>query len=260
MKLFITKLYRLMALTVAVLAIGVISASASVDIPRESLNYRVMFKWGLINKKAGWARLTYRPLGATAHAVLYAGSEPWADKIYCLRDTLYSTIRTSSMTPTFYERVANEDNKYSRDIVRFSHSGHNVTATADRYRRAKPGAELKHATATLSAVGVTVDMLSAFYYVRNMPFATMQPMQQRVINIFSAKKKERLTITYVGREKVKIDNRTFDTYHIKFRFTTEGSKKSSDDIDTWLETDSPHRPVKLEGKLKIGKILCLLDE
>lgn len=257
---YLTRLICSLAIALTAFAGMPVQARAAVEIHRESLNYSVMFKWGIINKKAGWARLTYQPNGATAQAVLYAGSEPWADKIYCLRDTLYSTIRTSSMTPVYYERVANEDNKYSRDVLRFSQAGNEVTATADRYRRAKPGAELKHASTTLSAMGVTVDMLSAFYYVRTMPFASMQPMQQRIINIFSAKKKERLTITYVGTERVRTGNRTFDTYHIRFRFTTEGSKKSSDDIDTWLETAAPHRPVKLEGKLKIGKIMCLLDQ
>lgn len=256
----INGLRRLVMEVLLMISVAVAASATSVEIPRETLNYRVMFKWGLINKKAGWARLTYEPSGATAKAVLYAGSEPWADRIYRLRDTLYSNIRVPSMTPTYYERLANEDGKYSRDIVKFSHSGNNVRAETHRYRRAKPGAELKYAATELSAVGVTVDMVSAFYYVRTMPFATMKPGQQRIINIFSAKKKERLTITYTGRERVKIDNREYDTYHIKFRFTTDGSRQSSDDIDTWVETAAPHRPVKLEGKLKIGRVLCLLDQ
>lgn len=258
----ISRIFRtaLMAVTASILlAAAALPASATVNIPKESLTYRVMFKWGLINKKAGWARLDYSPRGATSQAILYAGSEPWADRLYYLRDTLTTTMRTASMTPVYYERVANEDGKYARDVVRFSHTGNRVTADAERYRRAKPGAELKHASAMLEAEGITVDMVSAFYYCRTLPFADMQPGQQRIINIFSAKKKERLTITYVGTEEVTIDNRHYSTYHIKFRFTTDGTKKSSDDIDTWVETAAPHTPVKLEGKLKIGKIMCLLE-
>lgn len=244
------------------LFLGSVSAAGAQNssIPTETLSYKVMFKWGLINKKAGWARLSYTPNGATAYAVLHAGSEPWADKIYYLRDTLTSTIDTRTMTPNYYERVANEDGKYSRDVVKFTRNGQNISASTERYRRAKPGAELKTTTGTLEAQGVTVDMVSAFYYVRTMPFDRMETGQQRIINIFSAKKKERLTITYQGRETIKIDGKSYDTYHIRFRFTTEGSKKSSDDIDTWVEVAEPHRPVKLEGRLKIGKIMCLIDE
>lgn len=256
-----TKIQRLFAGLAAALIIMLLAVpmTAAVNIPAETLNYKVMFKWGLINKKAGWARLEYTPGAVTSDAVLYAASEPWADRIYTLRDTLYSTIRPSSMTPVYYERVANEDGKYARDVIKFTHSGSKVSATTRRYRRSKPGAELKQADNTLEAEGATVDMLSAFYYIRSMPFARMQPGQQRIINIFSAKRKERLTITFVGEEQVKIDSGTYNTYHVKFRFTTEGSKQSSDDIDTWLETAAPHIPVKLEGKLKIGKIMCLLD-
>lgn len=242
-----------------IIMLSALQATAKVNIPAETLNYKVMFKWGLINKKAGWARLEYTPGSVTSEAVLYAASEPWADRLYTLRDTLYSTIRPASMTPVYYERVANEDGKYARDVIRFTHAGSKVSATTRRYRRSKPGAEMKQADNTLEAEGATVDMLSAFYYIRSMPFDRMQPGQQRIINIFSAKRKERLTITFVGEERVKIDDSSYDTYHVKFRFTTEGSKQSSDDIDTWLETAAPHVPVKLEGKLKIGKIMCLLE-
>lgn len=256
-----TKIPRFLAGLAAALVImlSAVQATAIVSIPAETLNYKVMFKWGLINKKAGWARLEYKPGTVTSEAVLYAASEPWADRLYTLRDTLYSTIHQASMTPVYYERVANEDGKYARDIIKFTHSGSKVRATTRRYRRSKPGAELKQADNTLEADGSTVDMLSAFYYIRSMPFARMQPGQQRIINIFSAKRKERLTITFVGEEQVKIDSGTYNTYHVKFRFTTEGAKQSSDDIDTWLETAAPHIPVKLEGKLKIGKIMCLLE-
>lgn len=256
-----TKILRFFAGLAAALFItlSAVQATAKVNIPAETLSYKVMFKWGLINKKAGWARLEYTPGAVTSEAVLYAASEPWADRLYTLRDTLYSTIRTSSMTPVYYERVANEDGKYARDIIKFAHAGNKVNATTKRYRRSKPGAALKQADNTLQAEGATVDMLSAFYYIRSMPFARMQPGQQRIINIFSAKRKERLTITFVGEEQVSIDSDDYNTYHVKFRFTTEGSKQSSDDIDTWLKTDAPHIPVKLEGKLKIGKIMCLLE-
>lgn len=249
-----------LTLTALMIAIAVTAPVATaVEIPRESLRYKVMFKWGLINKKAGWARLEFTPGREVAQAVLYAGSEPWADHLYYLRDTLTTHMLPSSLTPVYYERVANEDGKYARDIVRFFREGQKVRATTDRYRRGEEETETRHAAAELEALGVTVDMVSAFYYVRTLPFSRMEPGQQRIINIFSAKKKERLTITFGGTERINIDHRSYDTYHIRFRFTTEGGKQSSDDIDTWVETAPPHRPVKLQGKLKIGKIMCLLE-
>lgn len=247
----------------AVLTSGAAAAGATLPntspFPTESLSYKVMFKWGLISKKAGWARLDYTPGGLISEAVLYAGSEPWADKLYYLRDTLTTRMHTTSHTPLYYERVANEDGKYARDVVKFTSNGTSVKAMTERYRRAKNATETKQSFGELDAIGVTVDMVSAFYYARTLPFGSMTNGQQRIINIFSAKKKERLTITFLGKETVEIDSRSYPAYHITFRFTTEGGKQSSDDIDTWIEIAPPHRPVKLEGKLKIGKITCLLE-
>lgn len=49
-----------------------------------------------------------------------------------------------------------------------------------------------------------------------------------------------------------------EAYHIKFNFTQDGGKKSSDDIDAWISTDSRHIPLYLVGKLPIGEIRVYL--
>ncbi len=140
----ITKLLR----AIIILAVAIVMSHAPalaagpatpLSIPRESLSYKVMFKWGLINKKAGWARLDYSPAGATATAVLYAGSEPWADKLYYLRDTLTTRMSTANHTPEYYERVANEDGKYARDVVQPSHSHHPPIPSCAPRSRAQAG-------------------------------------------------------------------------------------------------------------------------
>lgn len=227
--------------------------------PSESLHYKVMFKWGLINKKAGTADLVLTPGADYLKATLTAKNEPWADGIYKLRDTLISHMDPVTMTPSYYERIAHEDGKYARDIVRFNQTEKIVTAHTERYRRKSDGAEPTSALNTLSASGVTVDMVSAFYYLRKLDFSRMSPGQSVTVNIFSAKRKELLRIIFRGKEKVKIDNKSYDTWRVSFTFTTDGAKKSSDNIDTWIETTGEHIPVKLRGKLKIGSILCLLE-
>ncbi len=124
----ITKLLR----AIIILAVAIVMSHAPalaagpatpLSIPRESLSYKVMFKWGLINKKAGWARLDYSPAGATATAVLYAGSEPWADKLYYLRDTLTTRMSTANHTPAQYLyiyiiiKINNCQQMYSADFI-----------------------------------------------------------------------------------------------------------------------------------------------
>lgn len=236
------------------------AAPAARTVPTETLHYKVLFKWGLINKKAGTATLTLTPRADYLVARLTARNESWADGFYKLRDTLTSHIDPVSMTPSYYERIAHEDGKYARDIVRFSRRGGEVTARTERVRSRDPRELPEPIINSLAATGVTVDMVSAFYYLRKLDFSKMTPGESNVINIFSAKRKELLRITFHGDEKVRIDKREYDTWRISFTFTTDGSRKSSDAIETWINTGGSHQPVKLRGKLKVGSILCLLEE
>lgn len=222
----------------------------------ETLHYKVMFKWGIVQKQAG--RATLRLAAAPDHfqATLYARSEPWADHFYRLRDTLISVMDRNDMLPRRYERIAHEDGRFDHDIIHISRSGDLFTGTSHRMRRKKKG-EISHSEITLKAEGPTVDLVSVFYYLRMLDFAAMQPGYTKTLNIFSGKRKELLTIRYVGKENLKLDGRTYPTYRISFTFTDEKSSKTSDDIDTWISTASDHIPLKLEGKLKVGKIRCL---
>ena len=58
----------------------------------ESLSYKVMYKWGLINKQAGTATLTISRNGDTYKSRLTAASAPWADKFYMVPLSVSRTI------------------------------------------------------------------------------------------------------------------------------------------------------------------------
>lgn len=220
----------------------------------ETLHYKVMYKWGLINKKAGDVEIKLQSQGDRYLAELTAASAPWADKIYCVRDTLRSEIIKNGLKPVIYEKFAHEgsDDKYDR--VRYRRQG--ATVIGDCYRLAYKKGQLKRdETRTLEATGTTVDMLTAFYYMRQLPFSQWEPGHVLTINIFSGKQQELLTIKYHGAEAVETDGKTYDCYKITFIFTSNGKKKTSDDMMAWIDT-SNLVPIKLEGKLPIGSVRC----
>lgn len=248
---------RLIIAATAVLLSIAAAFAASPRLTEETLNYKVMFKWGLVQKQAGRATLKLRQEPGHFKATLYARSEPWADHFYSLRDTLISTMSRHDFQPTHYERIAHEDGKYARDVITINRTGNLVNAESIRYRRNKKDAQIGATKITLEAEGPTVDLLSVFYYIRTIDFHALQPGYRRTINILSGKRKELLTISYKGTEELKLDNRTYTTYLISFTFTDEKSAKTSDDILTWIKADDSRIPLKLEGKLKVGKIRCL---
>ncbi|MCM1484239.1 MAG: DUF3108 domain-containing protein [Muribaculaceae bacterium] len=243
-------------LTVLMMALlGAITASAFSP-GNEVLKYKVLYKWGLIHKQAGTATLTLRASGAGYKAVATAKSAPWADKFYKLRDTLYTDMQRN-FAPVRYERIAHEDGKYSHDLLTFTHSGNTVKAHCQRWRQKKNETTPSYATLDLSAQGMTVDLFSSFYYLRSLPFGTMNPGTTHRINIFSGKKKELLTFTYSGLTTLKLDGKEYQTYKVKFTFTSDGKKQTSDPIEAWVSTDASHIPLKLVGKLKIGQVQCI---
>lgn len=232
---------------------GCFSASAATAFKNETLHYVISYKWGLIHKDAGEATLSLRQNGSNYRVVLAAKTKPWADKIYMTRDTLNATIRMRDLKPLSYEKITHEKGKYARDIITYSFSGSNTIGHAKRIREKK--GEIKTAETTLSATGPVYDMLSVFYYLRQLDYAQLNKNKIYTATVFSGSKKEKIKIRSLGIEKIKLrDKTTREAYHIKFNFTQEGGKKSSDDIDTWISTDASHIPLYLVGSLPVGQV------
>ena len=188
-------------------------ASNPVSLLDETLTYDVIYKWGFINKVAGYATMSY----------------------------------------TY---IAHENGKYKKDVLTFHRDGNTFTADAVRYKRKIEGEPLTSSTIHLEAQGMTVDMLSSFFYLRTLDFPNMKKGQSVTVNIFSGSKKEKLKITYMGTQNVSLNGRSFPSYYINFTFTRRGVESSAP-ISGWISTDGQRIPLKVEGKLPVGKVRAL---
>lgn len=243
---------RLSTLTAAIIAILCCRAVAPAQtFAPETLHYKVMYKWGLINKQAGTVAIRLDNDAASGYrARLTAASAPWADRFFRVRDTLQCRM-SHALAPSLYEKNSHEGKEDKVDRVVYSRQGHRVTAACTR-KKWKDGKLTVDERRELAAEGTTVDMLTAFYYMRALPFPTWQTGHVLTINIFSGKRKELLTIKYLGNEAV--DGQ--DCYHISFIFTSDGRTRTSDDMEAWISTAPDRIPLKLEGKLPVGKVKC----
>ncbi len=242
---------------IAGLALAIAPAiGANVEFKNESINYKVMFKWGMVNKQAGHATLTIRNNGSQYYTQLTAASESWADHFYKVRDTLNGIIDCAKFRPIYYERIAHEGSDHKHDTVNFSYVGAQVKGKCTRQKRDKKGNMVVDEKRDLGAMGTTVDMLTSFYYMRQLPYDTWKKGHVLTINIFSGKRKELLTIKYAGVETIKYDKKKYQCHHITFIFTSDGRTRTSENMDAWITTDARRIPIKLEGKLPVGKVQC----
>lgn len=234
-----------------------LSAFSATPFSNEVLKYTISYKWGLIHKDAADASLSLKRSGNDYNVMLTAKTKPWADKIYQVRDTLKGVIRVSDLKPLSYSKITHEKGKYALDELKYSYSGNSVTANTHKIRIKK--GNKSESENTLTANGPVYDMLSVFYYLRKLDYSQLNKNKIYTATIFSGSKKEKIKIKSLGIETIELKNKTKQkAYHIKFNFTSEGGKKSSDDIDTWISTDDSHKPLYLVGKLPIGEVRAYL--
>ena len=220
------------------------------DFNNETLNYEVVYHWGMIWKHAADASLTTRKTKDGYYAQLVGKTRSWADKVYPVRDTLKCTM-DNSLKPLRYEKLTHEKDYYARDVIKFSYNYSHTKAHCTRYRKSGT------TSIDLSAKAQAYDMVSVFYMLRNLDYGELSRNKNYTTVIFSGKEKEYLTINYKGVENIKMRDGTKRKAHrIDFRFTQEGGKKSSDNLSAWMSTDDSRIPLLLVGKLPVGEVKC----
>ena len=235
------------------------------NVLNENLYYDVLYKWGIISKKAGEVNLITQIDEPTQEftSMLVGKSTPFFDKFYTVRDTLSGRMMMTTLEPIYYEKIAHEGGAFRRDSLKYYRDvPGTVSATATIDKISKKG-EVSHGEKLMTATGITLDMLSAFYYMRFIDYDAMKPGESLLFNIFSGKKKEILRITYIEKTQITpevLDNQPMDVYHISFTFTyaDNNQKKSSDPIQAWIGVDDHRIPYMVTGRLPIGGIRCVL--
>lgn len=220
----------------------------------EKLNYVVTYKWGLIQKDAGDVEITKKPKGDGYELKLIAKTRPWADRVYKVRDTLTSVTGKNHYQPDSYTYIAHEKNKYRRDNIKFTHSPNGVKGFSEKYREKKNG-DIYQSSQTLEGDSPVYDMLSVYFFIRDINYHTLKAGDKINATIFSGDKVEQLTVRCEGKEMIKLRDKTErEAWHILFNFTMKGGKKSSDDINCWVSTDEAHIPLLIVGNLPIGQV------
>ena len=223
---------------------------------KETLNYVISYKWGLIHKDSGEAQIVCTPTPSGYDLRLYGKTRPWADRLFKVRDTLISIVGKKDFLPLRYSKIAHENGKYSRDDITFNYKNGEVTGLAKKTRQKKEGG-FNIIEQNLEGKNPVYDMLSVFYFLRNIDYSSLTPGESVKATIFSGTLSEELSVRCTGKEKIKLkDKSEREAWHIVFKFTSGGGKKSSEDIDCWISTDESHIPLLVVGSLPLGQVRC----
>ena len=241
---------KFFAMVLLVVAMVLPQQVAGRDFGNETLNYEVVYHWGMIWKHAADATLSLQKTKDGYYSQLTGKTRSWADKVYPVRDTLKCTMN-KEMKPLRYEKLTHEKDYYARDVIKFSYNYSHTSAHCTRYRSSGTS------SIDLSAKAQAYDMVSVFYMLRALDYDELSRNKNYTTVIFSGKEKEYLTINYKGVETIKMrDGSKRKAHCITFRFTQKGGKQSSENLTAWMSTDDSRIPLLLVGKLPVGEVKC----
>lgn len=102
------------------------------------------------------------------------------------------------------------------------------------------------------------DSLSSLYYFRSLPKIGVG--ETVTIEVHESNKNWRLGIVGLNRERVKTGAGEFDAIRVKAQVEFEGVFLDRGDVYIWFTDDARRLPVRMESKIKIGRISANLIE
>lgn len=100
----------------------------------------------------------------------------------------------------------------------------------------------------------TQDMLSSFYFARNLDFSNAKEGDVFTIPSFVDKKTWTLKIKYVGKETIETDLGKFRC--LKFRPIIQTGRifKKEEDLNVWITDDKNHIPLRAQAHVLVGSV------
>ncbi|MCP4571991.1 MAG: DUF3108 domain-containing protein [bacterium] len=213
------------------------AAAASVFGPGELMEFSI--DYGVINAGNG----SLECLGITTyqgrpvyHMESKANSNRFFSSFYKVRDKIVSYIDTATLRSLYFHKRLREGDYKKTVEISFDHAN-NVARYADgRTFETMPG---------------TQDVLSAFYYVRNLDLA---PGKVYSVPAHSSRRTYDLRVIVHGRERVEVEAGTWECFVVEPVIEGEGLFKHEGKITLYISDDARRVPVLIKTKVPVGSI------
>ncbi|MDL2305239.1 DUF3108 domain-containing protein [Bacteroides sp. OttesenSCG-928-D19] len=223
----------------------------------ESLDYDLYFKYGIIYKKAGVAKLNldnHSYKGTDGYRMqLTARSTGLIKSFFSLSDTLTS-YSTRDFSPLAYTKDAHEDGDYSTERASFQYDSDKTNLRMISVRNGK----LRYDT-TFVSNNCMYDVVSILYYARTIDYSTMKKGDRRTVSFFAGRKMMNMDIEHQGIETVSAnDGRKYYCIKLSLIGSAAAFEDKNEAMKIYLTDDMNKIPVRIESKLKIGSARVVL--
>jgi len=206
----------------------------------EQLNYRL--KYGVFTAAEANLRVeaTDKKFGGLPafHIVADGKTAGLFDVLYKVRNRYETYIDEKTMMPYFYTENRHESNYKHTDNVTFNHDSDKITA----------------AKGVFPFKGKVFDFLSAYYFSRSIEVSKLKIGETFKLEYFLEDGVHTLSITYVGKERVKSDIGEFNC--LKFNPTIIPGRvfRKDSKLYLWITDDENRIPIKAHVELIVGSV------
>lgn len=175
------------------------------------------------------------------HIVTTAQSGSYLDSFFYVRDRVESYIDVKTLATWKFEKHLVEGDYRSDAVIYYNPEERTCTRE----------------TSTIRAKEDAVDILAAFYKLRNMDLTVGDTVH---FNYCDGKINKEIPLKVLKKEKVTVPAGTFNTLKVAPELEeTEGIFKQEGEINIWLTDDEAKMPVKMASKITIGEVVAQLE-
>lgn len=175
----------------------------------------------------------------TYHVVGTAFSKGTFDWFFKVRDRYESYIDTSNLYPIHFVRRVDEGGyKINQDYF-FNHTSQTIINEKGKQFFAPSGIQ---------------DMVSAFFYARNLDISALKPGDVAVVNSFVDNEFYALKFRYKGKEHIDFNHEKVQC--LKFCPLVQKGRvfKHEDDLEVWITANESRIPIRIKANVRVGSI------
>jgi hypothetical protein len=208
--------------------------------PGEKLSYKV--KYGFATGAEATIRVEDSPLkfeGQPVYHIIAEGKTAGAfDIFYKVRSRYESYVDENTLLPYFYAENRHESSYKHSDNVTFNHNNNTIKAGKGIF----------------PFTGNVFDFISAYYFARCIDVSKLKIGEKLDMQYFLDDGVHKMSITYMGKEKVKCSMGTFNC--LKFSPTIIPGRifRKDSKLYLWVTDDGNRIPVKAHVEVIIGSL------
>lgn len=225
-------------------------------VPNETLHYSIRWQWGFIDANAGVAKLsTYNIPGTDRfQAVLTGKSVDLLGHYYAAGDTIIGDVLNDSLQKIYTQHLSYNKGDFVIETLTSDSVGSSPDGIVTKHL--KNGQVLRTRISNYGG-GLTLDLLSVFYYIRQLEYGNMKPGESVTVNVMTHQGVEKLTVNYQGLTTGQELGKSIPVFQISLTFTSKDAAQHSDNLTVQITTDPRRIPVSVVGEMKIGHVDCV---